>query len=147
MTKRDEKIQNYMFKSLLKNPEMACYSDYGEKAVAVTWNAFELYVLPKKDICFNLDKCKKSPNLSEYLEMTSDDKKLTLTDILTQSGKGYRRKLKAKDFDVWVNDKYLKDFGAAKYYARKPLDRVLVTDIVTDDVIGLVLPVRVKDEK
>ena len=49
--------------------------------------------------------------------MTSDDKKLTLTDTLTQAGKGYRRKLKAKDFDVWVNDKYLKDFGAAKYYA------------------------------
>lgn len=147
MVKRDEKMQNYMFKCLLKDPENAHYSDYGEDYAAIAWSGFEVYVLPKKDICFNVDKCKKYPNLNKYLEMTSDDKELTLTSTLKQAGKNYCRKLKAKDFDVWINDKYINDFGAAKYYARKPLDRVLVTDVATDEIIGLVMPVNLKEEK
>ncbi len=147
MTKRDEKIQNYIFKCLLKDSETAYYSDYGEDSVAVDWSGFRAYVLSKKDIRFDLDKCENRPNLNEFLKRMPDDKELTLTNTLIQVEKYYGRKLTAEDFVVWVNDKYLKDFGEARYYASKPLGRVLVTDIVTDDVIGLVLPIRVKDEK
>ena len=147
MTKRDEKMQSYMFKCLLNDPEAAYYSDYGEDSVAIAWSGFELYVLSKKDICFNLDKCKNRPNLNEFLKKTSEDKELALTDTLKQLEKNYCRKLKAEDFVVWVNDKYIKDFGEVRYYASRPLDRVLITDIVTNEIIGLVLPIRVKDEK
>ena len=66
MTKRDEKMQGYMFKCLLKNPERARYSDYREDSVAVTWDGYEIYVLSKKDICFNLDKCRELPNLPSF---------------------------------------------------------------------------------
>lgn len=146
MTKRDEKIQGYMLKSLLTDPERACYWEYEENSVAVTWNGFQIYVLPKKDICFALDKCGRFGKLGALLTMVADDNELTPTDTLKQLGKGYGRKLKAKDFDIWVNDKHLKDFGEVKYYAFNSLGRILVTDTETDEIIGCILPVKVEGE-
>ena len=85
--------------------------------------------------------------LAKFLEKTSDDKELTLTDTLAQAEKNYCRKLKAKNFVTWVNDKYIKDFGDVRYYTREPLDRVLVTDTETNEIIGLVMPIKIEEEK
>ena len=147
MEKRDEKIQSYMFKGILKKSECTCYCEYDENSIAVTWNGFQLYILQKNSLCFSLDKCCELNTLADLLTMTEEDKKLTFTNTLKVIEKKYYRKLKADDFIIWVNDKYIKDFGDMSYYAGNSLGRILVTEPFTDKIIGCVMPIRIKDEE
>lgn len=139
--KTDKKVQGYMFKSLLKDPNGAGYFEYDDNSVAVTWNGFQLYILPKEEICFSLDKCKKISESDNLLTMTADDKELEFTNMLEQSGKKYYRKLKHGEIVIQVNDAYLKIFDKARFYARSQLERVLVTDM-EKRVIGCVMPIK-----
>ena len=147
MEKRDEKIQSYMFKGILKKSECTCYCEYDENSIAVTWNGFQLYILEKNSLCFSLNKCRERNNLADLLTMTEKDKKLTLTNTLKVIVNEYYCKLKADDFTIWVNDKYLKDFENMSYYASNSLGRILVTEPFTDKIIGCVMPIRIKDEE
>ena len=147
MRKRDEKIQSYMFKGILKEQKHICYCEYDDNFIAVTWNGFQLYILQKNSLCFSLDKCCELNTLADLLTMTEEDKKLILTNTLKVMDKEYYRKLKADDFIIWVNDKYIKDFGDMSYYAGNPLGRILITEPFTDKIIGCVMPIRIKDEE
>lgn len=151
MRKRDEKIQSYMFKGILKESKHICYCEYDDNFIAVTWNGFQLYILKKNSLCFSLDKCREDNNLADLLIMTEEDKELRFTNALKVIAKEYYRKLKADDFIIWVNDKYLKDFENGfenmSYYASNPLGRILVAKPFTDKIIGCVMPIRIKDEE
>ncbi len=147
MRKRDEKIQSYMFKGILKESKRICYCEYDDNSIVVTWNGFQLYILRKNSLCFSLDKCCELNTLADLLTMTEEDKELRFTNVLKVIEKEYYRKLKADDFIIWVNDKYIKDFGDMSYYAGNPLGRILVAKPFTDKIIGCVMPIRIKDEE
>lgn len=132
-------IQKKIFDKLI-NLKRVAYSDFNDDSVIITPDGYMAYVIPKKLLFIDLSKVPTIQGVAKYFERSEDDVELKLTCDL-HSGNKTLRKLSAANFNIWVNDSFLKEFQYCKFFGNNPLNRVLV-ETQSGVPVGMVLPVR-----
>lgn len=127
---------------MLKPNSRVAFGEVDDNYIAVTTNAVALYVFQKKECIFNSEKIKRKFDVSEILKCRDDDKLLKKTFDMQSIRNAYNTvKFVADDLEVWIKEKYAKNFNGYNFYAYAPLNRVLIK-APSGLLVAAVMPVR-----
>lgn len=145
-----KKVQEAIFKSLMKEA-LIVYDNIDDYNIIISISGACVFTLPEKDICFNLEKCKRTDLRKLYAGIKANDEQLTLTNDLRKVDKIMIQKLYCSDFDIWVDNKYItyiEDYADnINFYASSEKDRIILVWSDSGKVIGSILPFNVKGGK
>ena len=149
MNRMLESFQWEMYTRLTKNkPVLYVPLDEDKTALSEGYRAF---VYRSDEIYINLNLCKRTDSIAKYFALDELDQPAEDTRIYLKNLNGTMlHKLSTQDFDVYIDEGLAKgicDNAGCQLYARSPLERVVIQDIVTGNTIGLVMPCRYGEEK
>lgn len=137
-----KKMQIKVCKAMLKPNSRVAFGEVDDNYIAVTTDAVALYVFQKKECIFNPEKIKRKFDVSEILKYRDDDKLLKKTFDMQSIRNAYNTvKFVADDLEVWIKEKYAKNFNGYNFYAYAPLNRVLIK-APSGLLVAAVMPVR-----
>lgn len=115
--------------------------------VFITPNGYYGFVFPKVLLQVNIDRMPTFKSI-DLAAVVNEENACVLTDeckILYRPYKGYARKLKRGDTEIFVNEKYLQWFQNPKFYCTAPNLMVVVTEGTSTSknaIVGLICPLR-----
>lgn len=124
--------------------------EYEDSIAILVDNASRAYFIPKSSFIFDgkaITRDKASVDIKRLVEkplrMGVDG---TLTNELRIYDKMQIRKIESPEFDVWIQDKFLKRFDprAFKFKVSGPHDLVLVYE--ESRLVGVLCPIRMKEQ-
>lgn len=136
--------QKEILNAMLKGDRLAkFYID--EKSVFITPNGFYGFVFPVSTLQINVDRIATVNSICLH-QIVCDDNQLKLTNELRESGHALLRVLKRESNEIYVNTKYLRWFQNPKFYQEKdkPQSAIVITECGSDEIVGVVMPVRIK---
>ena len=137
-----KKMQIEVCKAMLKPNSGVAFGEVDDNHIAVTTDAVVLYVFQKNECIFNLEKIKRKFDASEILKCRADDKLLKKTFEMHSIRNAYNTvKFVAGDLEVWIEEKYAKNFNGYNFYAYAPFNRVLIK-APSGLLVAAVMPVR-----
>lgn len=98
------------------------------------------YIDPNKFLCLKA-------NVNYFISINDNDRELKLTNHYIKNRASYIVKATCEEFDVWINEKYLKPFTAPKLYGCGETERVLVVNELTNSPYGIIMPIRMSGEE
>jgi hypothetical protein len=132
------------------------YANLGNGTYIFSDTGTVAYVLPKTDVFFSLDKCMYMPKVFQFVGSRTlkaiPENQLTPTlDILVGKGGKLLTRLKAADWDTFVDMDLLEAFDYPNLYQAEPLGIIIVTEgeanTPVETLCGYVLPVRTGKEQ
>ena len=142
-----EKFQREMYTRLTKHEPVFC-TPLDENKTALS-EGYRLYIYRNNEIYINLDMCKKTDNVAQYLTADGNDHPLEDTRTYIKGINGIMlHKFRAQGFCTYINENYARDIIASqccKLYARNPHDRIAVQNIITGNTIGIIMPCRYEE--
>ena len=141
---RNIKSQQDILKSMLKE-EKVFYYVTNDQGLFVSNNEYLAYVMPEEDFKVSLNYNHQWPM---FLRFADDYKKapvLRETNVIVKKGKKRYQEFDGGTFEVYVDLKLFKLFGQGEftYRGNGPQSAVFIEE--NGELIGLVMPVRVKD--
>ena len=113
------------------------YEKYG--VYILLSDSYRIYKIKNDDCILDLTKFKKI-NLLDFLDRQDQDYIVgNITDNIID-GKIKLRKITTEDFDVYINDNYLKLFDNPIVKVRADNEPILVYE--NDEIVGLILPIE-----
>lgn len=161
MKRHEKAIQQEVFKTLLTGGKVT-YVELDEQYIGVTSDGYAMFPLLRKDIKFDLAKCKDATEtLLAACKPSEQHVQIAPTNqarIINSSKKWYLRLFSGDGARVWANPDIYKRFlefevEASKYpvyrfYAKRERPEVnpILIETKEGQFAALVLPVRVSDE-
>lgn len=117
----------------------------------VTTNGYVGYIFQPESIMFNVEKIRRIKSI-EMKEIICSENKLEPTDdfrVVNRFKNQFAQRLKNKNYNVFVNTVYLKNFQNPSFYQKKgcPESHIVVTENLsatkTDYPVGIVCPIRI----
>lgn len=113
------------------------YEKYG--VYILLSDSYRIYKIKNDDCILDLTKFKKI-NLLDFLDRQDQDYIVgNITDNIID-GKIKLRKITTEDFDVYIDDNYLKLFDNPTVKVRANKESILVYE--NDEIVGLILPIE-----
>lgn len=138
-------IQKKLFSKLLSGARVCYLSGDEEKEIGLT-DGYVMYIIPKNKLAISMEKMTALENSSDILSEKQDDCQVMPTGNMKSLGNDVAVQYKCDKFEVWVNEKFLKEFDECNLFASGPLNRVLVKTKFNKKV-GVILPIRMGNEK
>lgn len=141
------KIYSDIIKSCLKDGNILL--GFYEEKVFVSTDGYLGYFIPKNEFLLNIDILLNGRNSSTIVDSFKESMKNSNEAHLTGDLKVIEdKKIKAVKIEnsktyAWVNEKYLVNFENATFKISSPISGVWVYE--DEELVGLVMPVRVKD--
>jgi len=104
------------------------------------------YIFDNGDLHIDISECKEFEGISKCLEENGQDQKLRDTYTYIKQGKTLLHKFSAenKAFSIYIDEQLIKAINLCpcSYYAFGSYERVVIKNVITGNVIGLVMPYR-----
>lgn len=137
-------MQKKMFNKLLSGARV-CYLDNGDGEIGLT-DGYVMYIIPKKELAISAEKMSAIENHSDLFEEKQEDCRVTPTGNMKSLRDGVAVQYKCDRFEIWMNEKFLKEFQGCDFFANSPLSRVLVKTKF-DKKVGVIMPIRIGREE
>ena len=138
-----KKVYDEIIKASLNNDKAKIFLGKLEDKIAVSTDGFIMYFVPEKDFIFDIEKILRGGGRFNANEFTKDEPKAKPINE-TSEMKKLLGKIAVKIGDKWVNEKYLKVFESPTFKTTDNyIDPVYVYE--DDELVGLVMPIRVRD--
>lgn len=140
-----KKAQKDVFNNLLDGARVAKF-EIDEDYVFITPNGYYGFVFPKVMLQINLERI-KTINAIDIYAAINEENKCVLTDeckILHLPHKGYARKLKRGETEIFVNEKYLVYYQNPNFYIAAS-NLIVVTENTSksdNTIVGIVCPMK-----
>lgn len=139
--------QKDIFNALL-NGENVRKFDIDSDYTFITPTGFYGFVFPKVALFINTDRIQTSKAI-DINSVVTQENECVLTDeckILYRSCKGYARKLKRGETEIYINEKFLKWFQNPKFYCAATNNLVVITESTSANknaIVGAICPIRI----
>lgn len=135
------KMQLEIFKDALSTNRIGYYK-YENGMVLITSNGCVGYFIPENKLLIDLEKSGK--DFAQDPCGTEERLELQLTNEMEYLYKDrIVRKLTCEKFDVWVNNKYIKEFKNCTFWGgSSPNSSIIIKDIIAKNPIALICPIR-----
>lgn len=135
-------IQKKMFNKLLGGARICYLNADGDKEIGLT-DGYVMYIIPKKELAISVEKMTALETSTDILCENQDDCRVMPTGNMKSTGNGIAVQYKCDKFEIWMNEKFVREFDGCNFFANGPLGRVLVKTKFNKKV-GIILPIRMK---
>lgn len=124
--------------------------EYEDSIAIILDNASRMYLIPKSSFIFDVKAITRGKGSIDINRLIEKPLKQaidgTLTNDLRICNKRQLRKIEGPDFDVWIQDKFLKRFDPRTFKLKVtgPTGFVLIYE--NSDLAGVLCPVRMKEQ-
>ena len=124
--------------------------EYEESIAILVDTASRAYFIPKTSFIFDVKTITRGKGLIDINRLVEKPLKEaidgTLTNELRVFEKMQVRKIKGPDFDVWIQDKFLKRFDSRTFKLKVSSPTALVLVYEASKLVGVLCPTRFKEQ-
>lgn len=138
-------IQKKIFAKLLSGARI-CYTSASEDGEIGLTDGYVMYIIPKTKLAISMEKMSALKTDTDILSEKPEDRQVKSTGNMKSLINGVAVQYKCNEFEIWMNEKFFKEFKGCKFFAHSPHGRILVKTMF-DEKIGVIMPVRMKNEE
>lgn len=135
-------LQIMALREILNHSDSISYCESGDE-VYFTFDGHTAFALPRKDVCIDLSKVRKSDKLANFFVVSERDQPLKVSRGSQRAGSYALVRLEADSFDVLLDKRLFNRHYKDQYlYAANPEDAVKLVSRGTWKTEAVIMPVK-----